>query len=109
MSTAPRQATEGDPARLAGQADRAWAAGRRRQAADLRLQVLRSMLAQRDELEPVVDLADSESAQAVHDLEDALIERLIAPAGGEGGLAQAVGTVLNAEAALVARLTRSPG
>jgi hypothetical protein len=90
-----------DPETLAAASDRARMHGEARAAARLRLRLLRNMLAVRDQLTQVLDLADVERAAVVRKLEDDLIEQLIRPTPGAPTLREQVRDVLDAHAAIV--------
>ena len=90
-----------DPESLAAASDSARIDGRERAAAQLRLRLLRDMLAVRDQMTRVLELADVEKATVVRELEDDLIEQLIRPTPGNPRLSEQVRNVLDAQAALV--------
>lgn len=97
-----------DPESLATASDLARAEGDERGAAILRLRLLRKMLAARDQMTRVLDLADEERADVVRELEDELIERLIRPGSDAPPLSEQLRNVLDAQAALVARVVGAP-
>ena len=90
-----------DPESLAAASDSAHTDGRERAAAMLRLRLLRDMLAVRDQMTRVLELADVEKAAVVRELEDDLIEQLIRPTPGNPRLCEQVRNVLDAQTALV--------
>jgi hypothetical protein len=93
-----------DPEYLAAASDLARVEGDERAAALLRLRLLRKMLAARDQMSRVLDLADEERADVVRELEDELIEQLIRPGPDAPPLREQLRNVLDAQAALVARV-----
>jgi hypothetical protein len=90
-----------DPESLAAASDTARMNGEARTAARLRLRLLRDMLAVRDQMTRVLELADVDRASIVRELEDDLIEQLIRPTPGAPNLTEQVRDVLDAQAALV--------
>jgi len=90
-----------DPESLAEASDTARMNGEARAAARLRLRLLRDMLAVRDQMTRVLELADVGRASIVRELEDDLIEQLIRPTPGAPNLTEQVRDVLDAQAALV--------
>jgi hypothetical protein len=66
------------PEEVAAAADLAWARGDDRAAARLRVQLLRDLLALRDRLAIVVERANGQQHLALHTIEHALVEDLIA-------------------------------
>jgi hypothetical protein len=90
-----------DPESLAAASDTARMNGEARAAARLRLRLLRAMLAVRDQMTRVLELADVDRASIVRELEDDLIEQLIRPTSGAPNLTEQVRDVLDAQAALV--------
>jgi hypothetical protein len=96
-----------DPESLALASDRARSEGDDRTAAHLRLRLLRVLLATRDQLTSLVDLAGPDRARGVRELEDDLIEHLIRPGAEAGDLAPRVRAVLDAEATVIAGIAGS--